>query len=104
MHLRKLSGNIDQEKQLLVLNEQIIVLEKIINEKKMSEESIDDIRVLEKSLQICSDKKKVVESSRKSVSFNSARLNVSRKLLRDFESSFADDREVNSDSANCEAG
>ena len=104
MHLRKLSGNIDQEKQLLVLNEQIIVLEKIINEKKMSEESIDDIRVLEKSLQICSDKKKVVESSRKSVSFNSARLNVSRNLLRDFESSYADDCEVNSDSANCEAG
>ena len=104
MHLRKLSGNIDQEKQLLVLIEQIIVLEKIINEKKMSEESIDDIRVLEKSLQICSDKKKVVESSRKSVSFNSARLNVSRNLLRDFESSYADDCEVNSDSANCEAG
>ena len=83
------------------LDDQIAVLENLIAEKKNDKgvES-EEIRILQQSLEICSEKKKEEEEASNSQAFIDERRNVSKNLLTSFNTTFtiSDSKDVEASS------
>ena len=80
------------DEELLGLDEQIIVLENLIVEKRKRQEQSGEIQVLEASLNACSEKKKEVLKNK----FDKhVLMSISRNLMHDFESSKNNTEESN---------
>ena len=80
--LKRQLTEIEADKTILALDEQIIVLEDLIEEKKKQEKN-GDIRILEDSLKVASDRKKEVIKT-KTRTYEKNVQNVSRNLLPSF--------------------
>ena len=102
--LKRQLTEIEADKTILALDEQIIVLEDLIEEKKKQEKN-GDIIILEDSLKVASDRKKEVIKT-KTRTYEKNVQDVSRNLLASFqfpESSKIVDYSVESNSAAVES-